>query len=378
MSDLIIKKLEELDASQKKSIEDSTSKLEAKFAADVKTVNDEMAKQGTALGEVKDVVNKMKEDHEKLLKKNGQKSIGSAEVEKQSFIEIAEKIIKDNFEKIKEGTPFRVKAAADMVLGTQLTGTAVATYSPVPALRGRRKVHFRDIPGVQVVPSETGIWKFYKNDIPAGQGSFGNQTEGSAKAQIDYRFTENTITVNTLAGFSRVSRQMLRDLAFIQGFLPGELQEDYLRAEDNSFINTLMSQTAAYTTTATVYAEKCIEWIGKLLSLDYDPTSIVTTASNWQTLLSTKPNDYSIPGGVVITPNGEVAIVGTPVVVQNGMTGTKTFIGDFSRAKVIQATALSIQFFEQDADNVTKNLVTVRAEADVNLAVLRNDAFIYA
>jgi hypothetical protein len=61
----------------------------------------------------------------------------------------------------------------------------------------------------------------------------------------------------------------------------------------------------------------------------------------------------------------------------NGMTGIATFVGDWSRAKIIQASALSINFYEQDSDNVQKNLTTVRAEADVQLAVLRPDAFLY-
>jgi HK97 family phage major capsid protein len=229
-----------------------------------------------------------------------------------------------------------------------------------------------------VVQSATGIWKFFQNNTPAGEGSFGAQTEGNTKAQIDYDFTEKTVNVDTIAGFSVITRQSMRDLPFMQSFLPGELQEDYLRAEDNSFINTLMAGTSAYTTTATVYAEKCIEWISAIMARDYDPTSIVTTAANWATLLSTKPSDYSIPGGVTITNNGEVAIAGVPVVVFNGMTTGKTFIGDFSRVKIVQSSGLAVQFFEQDSTNVRQNKVTVRAEAEVALAVLRSDWGIYA
>lgn len=45
--------------------------------------------------------------------------------------------------------------------------------------------------------------------------------------------------------------------------------------------------------------------------------------------------------------------------------------------KIIQSSGLAVQFFEQDQDNVIKNLVTVRAEADVALAVLRSDWGIY-
>jgi len=189
--------------------------------------------------------------------------------------------------------------------------------------------------------------------------------------------TYKSVTVDTFAGFTRISKQMLRDLPFMQSYLPSELQESYFRDEDNKFINTLMSQTAAYSTSASVYAEKLVEWVSVLLSRDYDPNGIVTTAANWATLLTTKPSDYSVPQAVTVTPDGTVAVAGVPVYMLNGMTGTKTFVGDWSRLKIVQASGLAVNFFEQDADNVTKNLITVRAEADVALANLRPDAFLY-
>ena len=96
--------------------------------------------------------------------------------------------------------------------------------------------------------------------------------------------------------------------------------------------------------------------------------------------MNTKPADYSLPGGaaVGVTSMGDVTIAGVPVLIQNGMTTGKTFVGDFSRVKVIQATGLSIASTEFEGNNFTKNLVTFRVEADVNVAVLRSDWGIYA
>lgn len=350
--------------------------IDAKTEAIVAQLNDDAKKTGDSLIELKGKVDQVIAKQGKL-KAEGE----AAENYDQSF----RKAIADNFDQLKNvskgnSVKFDIKAVGDMTAAANLTGNGVASYNLDTSLRGRRKVEFRSIPGVSVVPSATGIWKYYLNNTPAGEGSFGNQTIGSAKAQIDYDFTETTVTVNTLAGFTRIAKQMMRDLPFMQSFLPNELREDYLRAESNSFINSLMAGTSAYTTTASVYAEKCIEWIAAILARDYDPTAIVTTALNWATLLNTKPADYSLPGGnaVGINAMGDVTIAGVPVVISNNMTTGKTFVGDFSRVKIIQSSGLAVQFFEQDADNVTKNLVTVRAEADVALAVLRSDWGIYA
>lgn len=364
----------------KEQVSVEAKKAQDQFEAKVQEINEDLTKKGATLAEISAKVDEIQAKSNR---------IGAAQEAKSDFLSVVAKGIKDNFESIqgvKKGSSvsfktdgFVTKDAATMTVSNNLTGSAVATYSLTPSLRGRRRVHFRNIPGVEVIPSATGIWKYYLNNATPGEGSFGNQTIGNAKAQIDYDFTETTVTVNTLAGFTRIARQMLRDLPFMQSFLPGELQEDYLRAEDNSFINTLMSYTSAQTISASVLAEKFIECIGHVMSRDYEPTAIVTTAGNWTTLMNTKPSDYSLPGGSALTidATGAVNIAGVPVVVHNGMTSGKFFVGDFSRVKIIQASGLSVQFFEQDADNVTKNLVTVRAEADVALAVLRTDWGIY-
>lgn len=336
-------------------------------------VNEKMSKQGATLKEIQDKLIEVE-------KAAGRLTAKKEEEVAEDFKSMVMKGIKENFEALQgvkkgNGLSFDTKAVGTMTVAANLTGSSVARYDLTPALRGRRKVHYRDL--VDIIPTDTGTWKYYRQDSPVGEGSFGTQTIGSAKAQLDYDFTEKTVTVDTVAGFARIAKQMLRDLPFLQSYLPSELQEDYLRAETNKFINAHMAETPAYSTSASVYAEKCIEWIAYLMSLDYNPNAIVTTATNWATLLNTKPNDYSIPGGVTITAQGDVAIAGVPVIVMNGMTGTASFIGDWSRAKIIQANSLSINFYEQDSDNVQKNLVTVRAEADVQLAVLRPDAFLY-
>jgi hypothetical protein len=47
-------------------------------------------------------------------------------------------------------------------------------------------------------------------------------------------------------------------------------------------------------------------------------------------------------------------------------------------AKRVVVDDLKVEFFEQDSDNVQKNLVTVRIECREVLAIDRPDAFVYA
>jgi HK97 family phage major capsid protein len=234
---------------------------------------------------------------------------------------------------------------------------------------------------VSTIPSQTGVWAFYRQNDPVGEGSFGFQTAGSAKNQLDYDMTQVTVNAEYLAGYSRIARQMIQDLPFLQTFVNNELIEDYLRRESFEFFQTLVTgATGSTATNASVTVEKIIDYIANLYTNNYQPNAIVVRPGIWASILKTKPNDYSIPGGVQISPTGDVMIVGLPLVVctSNGLADNKVLVGDFSRAAIIQTDGLNVGMFEQDQDNVIKNLVTLRVEARVGFATLRPDAFIYA
>jgi len=91
-----------------------------------------------------------------------------------------------------------------------------------------------------------------------------------------------------------------------------------------------------------------------------------------------KPADYSIPGGVTITPDGNIAIAGIPIFKSSFIADDKVLVGDWNMAKRVVVDDLKVEFFEQDSDNIQKNLVTVRIEAREVLAIDRVDAFVFA
>lgn len=364
----------ELAAAANKKIED-----------EVKTINEDLAKKGKTLEEILAAQTEYKA-------KAGRFKANNKDEVKTTAEEIGE-LFEKQYKEIKayrggflgqagveEESPWQVKTVGTMTAAANLTGSVVASYSLTPAVRGRRKVFFRDL--VPLINSSTGVWKFYRQNRPPGEGSFGFQTtHGNSKAQLDYDLTEVTVTAEYLAGFARIAKQMLQDLPFLQTFVANELVEDYKRQESLEFFGNLRSNaTGTWTTAATVYAEKLIDGIASLMDDDWDPSAIVTTASNWATLLKTKPNDYSVPGGIVITPDGTVTIAGVPVYVANslylGSGPDKTIIGDWSKAAIVQTEGLNTSFSDQDADNFTKNLITAKVEARVALAILRPDAFV--
>jgi HK97 family phage major capsid protein len=362
------KELQEKQAEAKQWIDD--------LHKDVEKINTEMAEKGATVAQMLDELKEIKAS-------KGRRFLGDPGEEVESTVKLLKDAFADEFEKIKEQAnepvaqhKFKVKAVGNMTASANLTGNVVASYASQPALRGRRKLHIRDL--LNVIPSATGLWKFYRQNTPVGEGSFDFQTtHGALKQQLDYDFTEVTITVDYLAGYVRIAKQMLQDLPFMQNYVSNELVEDYLRTEDNKFFGSLYSAATGNAGTSTVTAEKIIQTIANTEDRDYDVNGIVVTNQVWAKILNTKPNDYSIPGGITIAPNGDVMIVGVPLFKTNpaNIGDDRILLGDFTKAAIIQTEGLNVNMYEQDQDNIVRNLITVKAEARVALAVLRPDAF---
>lgn len=334
------------------------------------------------------LLNQIMEDLEAIKATKGHKY----SIEKDAAIPTTQSLIKEalagEFEKIKAQAneprakhEFKVKNVGNMTASANLTGNVVAAYAAQPAVRGRRKLFVRDL--VNVIPSATGSWKFYRQNTPVGEGSFDTQsTHGGLKNQVDYDLTEVTVTVDYIAGYSRIAKQMLTDLPFMQAFLSNELVEDYLRTESNKFFMQIAGSATGgdvSSITSTVTVEKIIDAIANMEENDYEVNGIVVTNSVWAKLLKTKPNDYSIPGGVTITSDGNVAIAGVPVYKTNAYNigANRVLLGDWTKAAIIQTEGLNVNMYNQDQDNAIRNLVTTVAEARVALAILRPDAFCY-
>jgi HK97 family phage major capsid protein len=370
---LTSKELEEKHAEAKKWIDDLNTKVEE--------INTDIAAKGATVKQLQDELQEFKARRGRVYTPDGQEEETTKSLLKAGFAE--------NFDKIKEQAnepkaehKFKIKNVGNMTASANLTGSVVATYASQPALRGRQKVHFRDL--VNVIPSATGLWKFYRQNTPVGEGSFDFQTtHGALKNQLDYDFTEVTVTVDYLAGFVRIAKQMLQDLPFMQTFVSNELVEDYLRTEDLKFFMQVAGAATGNTSnlTSTVTVEKIIQAIANMGDSDYDANGIVVTNQVWAKILLTKPNDYSLPAGnsVTVAANGDVSVLGIPVIkVKDTYIGAnRVLIGDWTKAAIIQTEGLNVNMYEQDSDNVQRNLITVKAEARVALAQLRLDAFSY-
>jgi len=270
-----------------------------------------------------------------------------------------------------------LKAVGVMTEGVNLTGNIYTSYVDNSYMRAYVNPHLRSV--FNILPVSTGSVSFPRGNSPVGEGSFGKQTEGSGKAQVDYDVTVVNTALSFIAGYAKVSRQMIDDLPFLQAYLQSSLIEDFQKAEDTYYLNAIASAATAGSTSATPTAEKFIDYIAQLGALNWKANLILTTYAGWANVLKTLPSggSYSVPGGLTIDNNGNVRIMGVPVVPHSLVTSSKAYVMDTSKYAIAQQSGLAVRSTEFDQDDFIKNLITFRCEARCELLQFQPSAAIY-
>lgn len=365
-------KSKELASAEMKAFEEKyKEQLEAKYAKtnELEAMKDEL-----------EAKMKLVQDHADKLDVKMKKN--TTETKSGGYISEMQKSLEKNFEEIKnvsvgQKAKFEVKAVADMTTSNNLTGSVLETYQPGVADDPSQKVNFSDL--VPTVSSGTGVYVVYRET--GQEGSISAKTEGAAGTQIDFDYTKITFNAANLFGYSRVSSEMLQDLPFLQSSLPIALRREYFKVENTAFYTDLVA--AATASTEVITGQNKIEMLLKEISTlegsDWDTTGIVVTPSDYWDILVTEKSTgagYGLPG-VVTQEGGQLRVAGIPIYRANWVAANKYIVGDWNQAKKISVQGLSVEFFEQDSDNVTKDLVTARIKSRTVLGIDRPDAFIY-
>lgn len=363
----------------KKANEEWNKKLEdakAEAKAEVKTVNEYVAKL---------------EDELKA------KKISPAQAMK--FVDLLGKAIEDNWQEIQKYksaqkgrrltipiVPEDAKAAADMGItgNVQDAGAYFTTVQVGIRALPNRKVHMRDI--IPLGTMSTSSLTYMRET--GGEGDLDTVLENGDKPQLDRDFIEITVPAEYIAGWLRVSRKMLDDMAAFRSYLQMRLMEMYLKVEDSQVLNgngtspnlegLLTVATAANTTTGP-NIERLILAISQLESSDYTATGIVIHVAAYYNIALNKASgsgEYDQPG-IVVIQNGQLFVAGVPVYKTTAMPVSTYLVGDFTLGcQLFIREQPSVEFFDQDANNVTTNKITVRIEGRVALAIYRAEAFV--
>lgn len=378
--DALASKLSEMKA----EVSANTEKAAKQFEDKVSQVNEQLVKSNQSLEEARKEVLEAKAALGKISAKEEVK-VATSYAEHINNIKgaIGDAIVK-GWDDIKGaarngGKGFQydldAKAVGTMTISNNLTGSVYTSYVDNPALRSFVNPHLRSV--FNIIPVSTGSVSFPRGNTPTGEGSFGKQTEGSAKPQVDMDVTVVNTALSFIAGYAKVSRQMIDDLPFLQAYLQQSLIEDFQKAEDTYYLNAIAASATAGSSSGANTAEKFIDYLAQLGALNWTANLALTTHAGWAGLLKTKPSDYSVPGGMVIDQNGNVRIAGVPVVPHSLVTASKIYVMDTTKFAIAQQSGLSVRSTEFDQDDFIKNLITFRCEARCELLQFQPGAAVY-
>jgi hypothetical protein len=376
-----VEELKSIEASVKSATE-SVEKMKAANEAAIADVKNEVAEVKAAVVTMDEAAKKNQAALDQMIAEkaaktvnNKTKSFGDAFSEQMAEAFDAKQAEIKEFQKNKNAKlTIDLKTVGTMTTSANLSGDGVATYNTRQGLVPAQKVNFRDL--IPTAVSPTGLYVTYRET--GTEGSIGIQTEGNLKSQIDYDLTEVKVVSDYIAGFARFSKQMMFQLPFLQNTLQRMLLRDFYKKENSTFFSAVsLAATGSTTTAASVDAEQLVDWIANQLDANFEASFALVSYAQWADLLKTKPTDYSVPGGVIIDPNGNIRIAGVPVIGASWVTNDKALIVDASYLERVETEGLRVEFSYEDSDNFQRNLVTARVECFEDINIMRTDALIY-
>lgn len=201
--------------------------------------------------------------------------------------------------------------------------------------------------------------------------------EGDASLQNDFDLTATDAVVEKIACHFRVSKEALNDTAGLASHISLRGMEKYMKEEDAYL---LYDSSYGLTVTSTDYAldqyvldadaqehDVLLEAIKQIENRNYRPSAIMMGIQRFYDMIRRKDGEgrYIFPNDVVFGTRTPV-VRGVPIISTNAINDTDGDADDFLVADFAQLTTLfdresmQVRFYEQDQDNVVKDLVTVQ------------------
>ncbi len=214
--------------------------------------------------------------------------------------------------------------------------------------------------------------------------------EGAAKPQSDLSLDLVQTPVRTLAHWFKASNQVLADIPLLQSYIDTrsryglkDVEDQQLLAGDGTGQNLLgiVPQATAFDTGLLEADDQEIDTIRRaklqVRIAKYEASAIVLNPVDWARVETLKDSNGRY---IIGDPTGQRPQVlwNLPVVDSDAIAEGHFLVGAFDRAaQVFDREDANVQVSTEDGDNFTKNMVTIRAEERIALAVHRPEAFVY-
>jgi len=215
-------------------------------------------------------------------------------------------------------------------------------------------------------------------------------SEGAVKPQGELTFNLKSSPVRTLAWFMKASRQILEDAPMLASYIDGRLRYGLEYVEEVEILNGdgtgqhllgIIPQATAY---AAGFVPALLQNIDTLrlaalqaasVSL-FPSTGFVLHPLDWAKIELTK---NTLGNYIVGDPQGRIQpmLWNLPVVETIAMTAGTFLTGAFKLcSQIFDRMSIEVLISTEDSDNFQRNLITIRGEERIGLAVYRPSAFI--
>ena len=273
-------------------------------------------------------------------------------------------------------TSFEVKA--DMTTGADFTGEVIAA-TRVPGIKfdPSNEVHVRSIVPVGTTTSDT--IRFVKESAYTDGNAA--TSEGSALGQTDFNLTASTANVELIGTYLRLSKQMLDDTEQLTSYISARVPSKLMAVEDDQLLGGsgvapnlegLRNSATAWSNTDSGFAagvisnpqniDVLITALNQIAKFNYTSDGILMHPTDFHKILALKDGDNRYLKDQVYQ-GLQPTFMGVPFRLSTAMAEGEFIVGNFSQAAQIwQRDNVSVEFFEQDSDNVQKNFITVRVQ----------------
>ncbi len=199
--------------------------------------------------------------------------------------------------------------------------------------------------------------------------------EGVDKPESTLTFEEVNTSIKTIPTFLRVSKQALDDSTFLASYIERRLRHGVNNATENYVINNATDgwlATGNNTVTSPLLTTDVFGLANKMkmevIGADYEPDYFYMNPADWGAAETSRrasgDNAFVAASGAVSYVNNGLTpmLWGLPVVLSNNIPVGTMICKSADADMYANRESTVVEMFEQDGDNVTKNLVTVRAE----------------
>jgi HK97 family phage major capsid protein len=217
----------------------------------------------------------------------------------------------------------------------------------------------------------------------------GMQAEGATKAKSDIKFDLKSVPVRTIAHIFKTSRQMMDDAKGLASYIDGraryglELKEEQqLLSGDGTGANILgiLPQASAFAPAINISGATAIDRMRLALLqsvlAEYPGSGFVFNPIDWAGIELTKDGEGRY---LIANPmnSGEARLWGLPVVETQAMAVGKFLTGAFNMAaQIYDRMEIEVLLSTENVNDFETNMLTIRAESRLALAVYRPEAFV--